>query len=103
MRQLDADDRERALDHPADHAEPHTEDARKGGLRQELPEDRSSSSPHRLADADLAGAWVHGDEHDVRDPDPTDQEAERRATTARSTVNVDVVSWSWSGARLIQV
>src|SRR5207249_618106 len=45
-------------------------------LDEELRQDVAASRAHGLADPDLAGPLVHRDEHDVHDPDASDEEAD---------------------------
>ena len=51
---------------------------RVSGLDQELREDVAPLGADRHADADLARALRHRDEHDVHDPDPADEQRDRR-------------------------
>src|SRR5437870_847520 len=48
------------------------------GLEQELSEHVPLACPERHPDADLARPFGDGDEHDVRDHDPADDEADPR-------------------------
>ena len=43
-------------------------------LEQELQQDLAAARAERLADADLARALLHVDEHDVHDADAADRE-----------------------------
>ena len=53
------------------------QDAQGQRLDQELEQDVAAGGAQRLADADLAGALGHRDQHDVHDPDAADHEAHR--------------------------
>jgi hypothetical protein len=54
------------------------DDAEHHRLDQELREDVEAAGADGLANADLAGALGHRDEHDVHDPNAADDERHRR-------------------------
>src|SRR5437870_9935854 len=62
-------------DRPAKEDAEHASEAREcDGLDEELSEDVTAPGANGLADPDLARPLVHRDEHDVHDPDPSDQQ-----------------------------
>src|SRR5207249_1429471 len=64
----------KARDHHAQHAADHRQHHRLGReLRADVAPPRAEGAPQ----ADLADVLVHGDEHDVHDPDPADAKRER--------------------------
>src|SRR5439155_236246 len=60
------------------HAEQATDARQHHGLDQELLSDIAALGPQGPANADLPRPFGHGREHDVHDPDPADQQRDRR-------------------------
>ncbi len=74
----DPGDRELGAGHRDGDPEQAADEAQQGRLHEELAEDRAARGADGLADADLAGPLGDRDQHDVGDPDPADQQADRR-------------------------
>jgi hypothetical protein len=60
-----------------DHAEYPTDQREENGLHQELEQDVAAPRPERLANADLSRPLGDGNEHDIHDHDPTDDQRDR--------------------------
>jgi hypothetical protein len=81
---------------PEQDADRAAEEAEHDGFDEELEEDGGGSGADGLAEADLAGAFGDGDEHDVHDADATDEEGDADDATAGDldVLAIDLNCWT---------